>query len=84
MMQWLQKHIAIICIAFGLLSAVFVLISWGIGYYANALYGYHFEIGSCWQGISAMGVGLVGLLKWLVDSTKNSDPGKFPGEGSKL
>lgn len=79
-MKWLQSHISIICIAFGLLAAAFVLISWGIGYYANALYGMHFETASCWQGFSAIGTGLVGLFKWIVDSKYNTDPGKTPGE----
>jgi hypothetical protein len=63
---------------FGLLSGVFVLVSWGVGYYANALYGTHFEIASCWQGMTSMGSGLVGLLKWLVDSFKNSLPNQPP------
>ena len=79
-MMWLQKHIAVVCMVFGLFSGMCVLISWGVGYYANALYGYHFEIASCWQGVSAIGVGLVGLLKWLVDSYKNSLEGRMPGE----
>ena len=77
-MVWLQKHIAVICMAFGLLSAVFVMVSWGVGYYANALFGYKFEIASCWQGFSAMGVGLVGLFKWLTDSKFNSSEGEKP------
>ena len=76
-MDWLQKHIAVICMAFGLFSAALLMISWGIGYYANALLGTHFELASVWQGISAVGVGLVGLFKWLVDSspwnTKNGE-----------
>lgn len=77
-MAWLQKHISVICIIFGLLSGMFILASWGIGYYANALFGYKFEINSCWQGVSAVGVGLVGLLKWLIDSVRNSKDGEMP------
>jgi len=79
MMKWLEQNIAVICMAFGLLSGMFVMFSWGVGYYANALYGMHFDIFSCWQGMSAMGTGLVGLLKWLIDSTKNTLPGEYPG-----
>ena len=67
-MKWLQDHISTICIMFGLIAAAFVLVSWGVGYYANALYGMHFDTGSCWQGISSIGAGLVGLFKWIVDS----------------
>ena len=78
-MEWMKHNIATICMAFGLFAAAFVLASWGVGYYANALFGMKFEIGSCWQGISAVGVGLVGLFKWLCDSKLNSDPGQMPG-----
>ena len=77
-MSWLQKHIAVICIAFGLFSAIFVMFSWALGYYLNALYGYKFDIGSCWQGFTAMGVGLVGLFKWLTDSRYNSEEKENP------
>jgi len=83
-MDWLQKHIAVICMAFGLLTGIFIIVSWGVGYYANALFGAKFDLASCWQGISAAGVGLVGLLKWLIDSGLNSDKNKIPfGEGDK-
>jgi len=77
-MNWLQKHIAVICMAFGLFSGMFVIVSWGIGYYANALFNMHFDLASCWSGIGAIGVGLVGLLKWLVDSGLNTNKGDMP------
>ncbi|WP_196602307.1 hypothetical protein [Pectinatus frisingensis] len=64
--------------AFGLLAAAVVLFSWVYGYWSNGLYGTKFQIDSCWQGISACGMGLVGLFKWLIDSSKNSVPGEFP------
>ena len=73
-----KNNIAIICICFGLLAAVVVLTSWLYGYWSNGLYGTRFQIDSCWQGISACGMGLVGLFKWLVDSTKNSPAGQYP------
>lgn len=63
---------------FGLLAAAVVLFSWVYGYWSNGMYGTRFEINSCWQGISACGVGLIGLFKWLVDSTKNSPSGEYP------
>jgi hypothetical protein len=69
---------ALICMGFGLLAAVLVLGSWLFGYWSNGLYGTKFEIDSCWQGLSACGVGLIGLFKWLVDSSKNSPEGEFP------
>lgn len=74
----IKDHIGIICIGFGLLAALVVLVSWLYGYWSNGLYGTRFEINSCWQGISAAGMGLVGLFKWMVDSTKNSPPGEYP------
>jgi len=78
-MKWLQQHIAVICMVFGLLTAVFIIVSWGVGYYANALFDKHFEIASCWAGISATGVGLVGLLKYLTDSSPwNTNRGEKP------
>ena len=69
---------ALICMGFGLLAATLVLASWLYGYWSNGLYGTKFEIDSCWQGLSACGVGLIGLFKWLVDSSKNSPEGEFP------
>ncbi|WP_432748238.1 hypothetical protein [Pectinatus frisingensis] len=82
----IKNHIAIICMGFGLLAAMVVLFSWVYGYWANGLYGTKFQIDSCWQGISACGVGLVGLFKWLIDSTHNSPKDQFPyikGEDEK-
>jgi hypothetical protein len=38
-------------------------------------FGMHFETASCWQGISAIGAGLVGLFKWLIDSKLNTEQG---------
>lgn len=69
---------ALICMGFGLFAALLVLGSWLYGYWSNGLYGTRFEIDSCWQGLSACGVGLIGLFKWLVDSSKNSPEGEFP------
>lgn len=74
----IKNNIAIICIFFGLFAAAIVLFSWLFGYWSNGLYGTHFQIDSCWQGISACGMGLVGLFKWLVDSSKNSKQGMPP------
>lgn len=74
----MKSDMSCICMAFGLFSALVVLLSWLYGYWSNGLWGTHFEINSCWQGISACGMGLVGLFKWLVDSTKNSPSGEYP------
>lgn len=77
----IKNHIAIICMVFGLVAATLVLGSWLYGYWSNGLYGTRFQIDSCWQGISACGMGLVGLFKWVTDSTKNSPPGQYPMPG---
>lgn len=77
-LETMKKNIGHICMVFGILSAAIVLFSWTYGYWSNGIYGTRFQIDSCWQGISASGVGLVGLFKWLVDSTKNSPKGQFP------
>jgi hypothetical protein len=74
----MKSNMSYICMAFGLFAALVVLLSWLYGYWSNGLWGTHFEINSCWQGISACGMGLVGLFKWLVDSTKNSPSGEYP------
>lgn len=78
LLEDLKVHMALICMGFGLLAAILVLSSWLYGYWSNGLYGTRFEINSCWQGLSACGVGLIGLFKWLVDSSKNSPKGEFP------
>ena len=77
-MLWLQKHIAMICIVTGALMSLFVFISWGIGYYANALYGMHFDLGSCWTGLGAIATSIIGIAKWIIDSIKNSFDGNLP------
>ena len=56
---------------------------WSIGYFANALYGMHFEIKSCWDGFTTLGgAGVLAMVKYLVASTYNSDDGNEPYEGS--
>ena len=56
---------------------------WTIGYFANALYGMHFEIKSCWDGFTTLGgAGVLAMVKYLVASKYNSDDGNEPYEGS--
>ena len=74
----IKKNITVICIAFGLFAAIAVLFSWLFGYWSNGLFNTHFQIESCWQGYTAMGIGLVGLLKWLIDSGLNTPKGISP------
>jgi len=77
-LQAVKDHIAFVCMIYGLLATLVVLFSWVFGYWSNGLYGTKFQIESCWTGLSSCGVGLVGVFKWLIDSTKNSPPNVFP------
>ena len=74
----LKNNIAVICMIFGLIFSTIIVMSWLYGYWSNGLYGTKFQIDSVWQGISASSVGLVGLFKWMIDSSKNSPEGEFP------
>ena len=59
-----------------------VMLSWLFGYWSNGLYGTHFEINSCWQGLAGIVTGLGGLAtmaaKYYIDSKYNSDNGEKP------
>ena len=62
-----------------LLMISFVFLSWGIGYYSNALFGTHFELQSCWAGLATVGsAGFVGVVKLFIDSLLNSKRGEKP------
>ena len=64
----------LIIIAFMLLG-----LFWTIGYFANALGGYHFELQSCWGGFTAIGgAGTLAAIKYVMDSWKNSPEGEAP------
>ncbi|MBU2701702.1 hypothetical protein Ga0466249_002821 [Sporomusaceae bacterium BoRhaA] len=52
---------------------------WAIGYWGNALYGMKFELKSCWDGFTTLGgAGVLAMIKYIMDSWKNSDDGKNP------
>ncbi len=62
-----------------LVMTITTFIFWAIGYFANGLFGMHFDLASCWAGMGAIATAAAaGCGKWWVDSTKNSDPGKIP------
>jgi len=67
----------------GVVTALLLLfIFWSIGYFANGLYGYKFQLESCWAGLTAIGsAGVLAVLKWLIDSIWNSPNGSMPGKG---
>jgi hypothetical protein len=78
--EWLAIVIFMVVIAMAFLCLV--LLSWVLGYWLKALYGYNFELNSCWQGVSAVGaaLGLIAALakaawtKYDTDSKYNSPP----------
>ena len=76
-MKGLQKYmIEAITGAFLLL-----FLFWTIGYFANALLGMKFEIRSCWDGFTTLsGAGVLAMVKYIMDSWKNSEDGTNPYE----
>lgn len=68
-----------------------VAFSWLYGFWANGLYGTHFDLGSCWQGIGAIMLGFGSILglakaawtKYQADSEHNTLPGHAPDEQTK-
>ena len=87
--QWGQKHWLQLIIIMSILMMIFlclVLFSWLIGYWANALYGMHFELSSCLAGIGASITGLGGVIglgkacwtKYGYDSRYNTPAGTMP------
>ena len=66
--QWIG---VVIC----MIAALFLF--WVIGYFANGILGYKFEIASAWAGILALsGQGVLGIAKYYVDSKHNSIQGE--------
>ena len=89
MAEWSQRHLEKLIILLGvfiMFFILFVLLSWGVGYYANGFYGYKFDLGSIWQGLGACVAAISGLLtlagvdlaKHYIDSKFNSPKGETP------
>ena len=63
-----------------------VMLSWLYAFWSNGLNGTHFELGSCWQGISAVVAGMTGIAalagskyaSYYLDSKYNSEEGVKP------
>jgi hypothetical protein len=76
-MQFIKKHWLEII----MLGLLFIMLSWAIGYYANGLLGYHFELQSCWAGLSTIGsAGFLAAVKYFVDSWLNTERGEKPND----
>ena len=87
--KWSKLHASELITLIGLLVCgfiLFVLISWGVGFYLNGLYGFKFDLGSIWQGLGAcvtaigslMTMAGVNLGKQYIDSRFNSPLGEKP------
>lgn len=63
-----------------------VMFSWLFAFWSNGLYDTKFDLGSCWQGISAVVAGMTGVAalagsqyaKYYLDSKYNSTEGEKP------
>jgi len=68
-----------------IIALLTVLLLWAVGYIANGLFGTHFELQSCWAGLSTVGsAGFLAAVKYLVDSSPwNTNKGQMPGSESK-
>lgn len=83
-----QKLAITLLILIMMMFLCFVMFSWGMGYWLNSLYGYKFEINSCWQGVGVVVTGLGGVaalagsawVKHWIDSKYNSEIGNMPGK----
>lgn len=82
--HWLPLIIILSCIM--MIFLVAVMISWLVGYWCNALKGTHFELASCWSGISVVVTGMAGVAslagacwtKYHTDSKFNTPAGLPP------
>lgn len=74
-MNKIQKYMIETIIAAFMLLFLF----WGIGYWCNALLNTKFDLKSCWDGFTTLGgAGLLAVLKYIMDSWKNSGDGDKP------
>lgn len=87
--QWATDHWLTIVVLMSVTMIFFlcaIIVSWLIGYWANALYEMKFELNSCWSGVSAVAAGIVTIVglakaawtKYGLDSKYNSEEGVIP------
>lgn len=86
---WIHRNVyvvaALMAIAWGLFFML-VGVSWLAGFWLNGLYGFHFELASCWTGLlgivgaapSLYGLVRQSLGKYRIDSELNSPQGEKP------
>ena len=87
--EWSKRHLEKLIILIGvfiMFFILFVLMSWGVGYYANGFFNMKFDLSSIWQGLGACVAAITGLLtlaatslaKLYVNSRYNSPQGEKP------
>lgn len=87
--EWAQTNwlALIIFMVLAMLFFLFVvMISWLYGYWSNAINGTHFELASCWSGVTVVITGLGGVAalagagwsKYHIDSKYNTAMGEMP------
>ncbi|MCI1750944.1 MAG: hypothetical protein LKI17_06440 [Megasphaera cerevisiae] len=84
--KWAEENWLALIIILGIVMMIFlcaVMVSWLIGYWSNALWGKHFDLNSCWSGVTVVITGLGGIValakaawtKYGMDSRYNSTAG---------
>lgn len=92
--NWAQANWLALVIFLTVLWCVMLLVvagSWLVAFWLNGLFGYKFELGSCWQGVGAIAAAFAGIIglakagwtKWLIDSEHNSPQYVPPGSDPK-
>lgn len=88
--EWAQANwssVIIVATISVLLMLFLVIVSWLFGYWANGLFGYHFDLNSVWNGVSVAATAAVSIFglafsqntKYKTDSQYNSNCGQLPG-----
>lgn len=87
--EWVQAYwLALICFL-TIIWCLFLFLlagTWWIAFLLNGLYGYKFELNSCWQGVTVAGVALGSIFalakaawtKYDTDSKNNSAEQQMP------
>lgn len=62
-----------------LIMVICIFVLFVIGYFMKGIWGFAFDLNSCWTGMAAVSTGsITGLGKYFMDSKWNSKPGEMP------
>lgn len=87
--EWVQAYWLALTSFLTILWSLFLFLlagTWWVAFILNGAYGYHFELGSCWQGVTVAGTALVSIFglakaswtKYDTDSKQNTSQGQMP------